>query len=440
MDEEKHQQNQLNDVNEDSEHFDTLEGATHVPRQTMGQKLFSGNEKSVDEESKHEPPFKVTVSDPEKKGEGMSQYMSYKVNTDYVASNGQPARSSVLRRFSDFVWLYEKLYVSFKGILIPPLPEKGILTRFTGSFIDERMRGLKQFLNRIAAHHGLAQSEEVNLFLHGNDSELSDARDGNGLTFDSTSFVTFFTESVRTITNTFKNKEREKTEDDLACEKIVQGIGELDTALISVHEKTSDILKKEKALSKSLSQFGAASELLGKYESNQDEENFGTMFTQVGSSANQIADLLMKKSEAGKSVFQTPIKDSIRIVGSVKAMMKTRSAAQVTFLKSLANIEDKQTKLNTVQGIAGKENKALALEKSLIEAQTTVDQDQEELQKITASCLSEVERFKTSKRRDMRKFILDFCKIQINFAKKEQEIWESIIPSIEILPSVSDDT
>ena len=36
----------------------------------------------------------------------------------------QGAEKIVIRRYSDFVWLRDRLFEKFKGIFIPPLPEK----------------------------------------------------------------------------------------------------------------------------------------------------------------------------------------------------------------------------------------------------------------------------------------------------------------------------
>lgn len=413
--------------------YDPFEGYSRSL--TIGQSLYSGSQNNDNEENKRDIPFNTTVTNPEKQGEGMSQYISYTLKTEYIGSDGQPATATVVRRFSDFSWLYQKLYVSFKGILIPPLPQKGrLMNRFGEQFIEDRRRGLEQFLNRIAAHKGLAQSEEVSLFLHGNESELNEAKLLSGLnsTFDSTAFVTFFKESVQSISSSFSGKEYEKTENDQTCENINNYIAELDTALTSTHTECEKLFKKEKSLAKVWAGSAVASEKMGQCESEVSE--IGPMFTQLGVAENQVSGLLIKKSDQEVRSFQEPIKDYIRIVGSVKAMMKQRTTAHMTYRNSQSNIEEKQAKLRSFQGVAGKEDKVLAIEKSLIEAQSALDRDKEEMEKITTSCILEFERFKKSKRMNMRNIILEFCKIQIDTVKKEQEMWKSVLVTIDKPP------
>jgi len=404
---------------------------------SMGENLYSGREgieSHENVEAKQAPPFRVTVTDPEKKGEGMYQYICYKINTEFINASGQKSNCSVVRRFSDFSWLYQQLYANYKGILIPPLPEKAIMGRFSGEFINERKRGLEQFLNRIAAHQDLSQSEDVLLFLHGDDVTLAAARDGKSQTFDSKGFVTFFKDSVNAISNTFSVKEREKSQDDLDCDQITSYAEQLDTSLSSVHNNIEFLLQKDKSLSKNWSEFGVACKLLGRYETVQGEDKLGAIFTQLGDTADKLSVLLTKKVEAENLMFREPIKDYVRIVGSVKAMMKTRNTAQVTYHSSLSTLEGRQAKLNNAQKVVGKEDKSTSLEKSLTEAQASLDRDKEALERITKTCISEAERFKNNKSVDIRKIILDFCNIQIEHSKKVQAAWQAIMPAIEAFP------
>mmetsp|Transcript_24448 Transcript_24448/g.34513 ORF Transcript_24448/g.34513 Transcript_24448/m.34513 type:complete len:129 (-) Transcript_24448:923-1309(-) len=91
--------------------------------------------------------FVCTVSDPEKKVDGMieyiSEYIQYKVTTEQNTA-GKMNQSCVFRRFSDFVWLHTQLANKCKGCLIPPLPEK----KLHGPF----RRGGHQRTNQGAEH------------------------------------------------------------------------------------------------------------------------------------------------------------------------------------------------------------------------------------------------------------------------------------------------
>lgn len=83
---------------------------------------------------KSPPPagsFHCLVTDPEKKGDGVYQHVTYKINTTKTDEGGNVTQSSVIRRFSDFAWLHSKLYEKYPGHLIPPLPDKAITGRYS---------------------------------------------------------------------------------------------------------------------------------------------------------------------------------------------------------------------------------------------------------------------------------------------------------------------
>eukprot|EP00731_Ephydatia_muelleri_P031975 Em0023g482a len=81
--------------------------------------------------------------------------------------------STVRRRYSEFEWLKRELERDSK-IVVPPLPGKAIKRQlpfrgdeglFDDEFIEERRKGLEEFVNKIAGHP-LAQNERcLHMFL-----------------------------------------------------------------------------------------------------------------------------------------------------------------------------------------------------------------------------------------------------------------------------------
>ncbi|GBP90161.1 Sorting nexin-2, partial [Eumeta japonica] len=71
----------------------------------------------------------ITVTEPQKIGEGMSSYVAYRVLTKTNMPIFNKHEFSVLRRFSDFLGLHDKLSEKYlrSGRIIPPAPEKSIV-------------------------------------------------------------------------------------------------------------------------------------------------------------------------------------------------------------------------------------------------------------------------------------------------------------------------
>jgi hypothetical protein len=81
------------------------------------------------------PNFEVTVSDPEKKAESFGNYVTYRV-VSRILSRGKTDHSSVVRRYSDFLFLQNSLQVAHPDCLIPPLPEKSMFGNLSSEFIQ----------------------------------------------------------------------------------------------------------------------------------------------------------------------------------------------------------------------------------------------------------------------------------------------------------------
>ncbi len=72
---------------------------------------------------------------------------------------------SVLRRYSDFLWLYETLVANNPGTIVPPVPEKATLGRFEGTFVESRRLALNKCMQKIANHPRLANDPDFRCFL-----------------------------------------------------------------------------------------------------------------------------------------------------------------------------------------------------------------------------------------------------------------------------------
>lgn len=133
--------------------------------------------------------IEVTVSEPQKVGEGMGSYLAYRVSTNTNMPHFKKRQFFVLRRFSDFLGLHELLvrdYLRY-GRIIPPAPQKNIIgttkvkmgsatsttnqpsptDSMTASslgggaigleWVENRRAALERFLNRTSQHPVLRQ-------------------------------------------------------------------------------------------------------------------------------------------------------------------------------------------------------------------------------------------------------------------------------------------
>jgi hypothetical protein len=103
----------------------------------------------------------LTVSDPRKVADprlSITPHVLYSIRD----SNYGPM---VERRYSDFVWLVDRLEDHYAGVIIPPLPPKNSLDRFDDDFIESRRKALERFLNAVNKHKKLSKSIHLELFV-----------------------------------------------------------------------------------------------------------------------------------------------------------------------------------------------------------------------------------------------------------------------------------
>ena len=91
---------------------------------------FVLSQHSMEEENEEDDKFPIfiCVSEPQKVNEGLQAFVQYKVQTETTLPIFKKKKFSVLRRFSDFLGLHEKLQEKHLhlGRLVPPAPEKSV--------------------------------------------------------------------------------------------------------------------------------------------------------------------------------------------------------------------------------------------------------------------------------------------------------------------------
>ncbi|CAN6439180.1 unnamed protein product [Victoria cruziana] len=256
--------------------------------------------------STSEPFLHVTVTDPVKLGNGVQAYISYRVITKTNFPEYQGPEKIVIRRYSNFVWLRDKLSEKNKGIFIPPLPEKSAVEkfRFSAEFIELRRRALDIFVNRIASHPQLQQSEDLRIFLQEDEDTMERARSLEmGIFKKKPADLMQMIKEVQTrVTDVVLGKEKPVEESDPEYEKLKQYVFELEEHLAEAQKQAFRLVKRHRELGQSLSDFGKAVKLLGACEGN----SLGKAFSDFG----MKAEILSYKLQNEVSLV-TSFKDNI---------------------------------------------------------------------------------------------------------------------------------
>lgn len=99
------------------------------PEPTPPKDEAPAEEEEEEEEGGDQFELEISISDPEKVGEGMGAYIAYNVTTKTSMPSFKSPQVTVRRRFSDFLGLHSRLSERYlaKGRIVPPAPEKSVV-------------------------------------------------------------------------------------------------------------------------------------------------------------------------------------------------------------------------------------------------------------------------------------------------------------------------
>lgn len=371
--------------------------------------------------------LKVSITDPQKQNDNYGGYMTYRV----VTQTNHPAFSnseySVVRRFNDFSWLHDQLGYFNPGCIIPPLPDKQTVGRFSPEFVESRRRALEKFIIKCANHADICNTPCFQQFLKVDPVELEQIKTSYQKEKEKNSkgAISWLESKVNSLTTNSQNN-IERTAADLKFEEVLQYITHLETQMSAVAKHTTTLVKRNREMANAMFEFGQSFTWLGQSEG----DSLGAALTQMGNAADRVSVLANESAENELIQFEEPIYEYVRLLGSVKAAMQRRADKKKAFLAATADLEAKQISYNKVVGVVGKEAQAQEKSYAVEKAQSAVDAAKDEYEKVSEKLLEEFERFKTEKTINIKAIMLSFVNLQIEFHKKSEIIWKELTPAL----------
>ncbi|XP_008806102.1 sorting nexin 1 isoform X2 [Phoenix dactylifera] len=371
----------------------------------------------------------VTVTDPVKLGNGVQAYISYRVITKTNLPEYQGPEKIVIRRYSDFVWLHDRLAEKYKGIFIPPLPEKSAVEkfRFSAEFIEMRRQALDIFINRIASHPQLKQSEDLRTFLQEDEETMERARSQETGIFKKkpTDLMQIFKDVQSMVSDVVLGKEKPVEESNPEYEKLKHYIFELEDHLAEAQKQAYRLVKRHRELGQSLADFGKAIKLLGACEG----DSLGKVFSDLGSKSELLSIKLQKEAHNLLMNFEEPLKDYVRAVQSIKATMTDRANA---FRQQCELAETTKLKeINLDKLMLMRSEKAVEAEIEYKELKAESEEATRRFETIVKLMSEEMMRFQEQKTADLGLAFHEFARGQAKLANEIADAWRSLVPKLD---------
>jgi sorting nexin-1/2 len=445
----------------------------------------------------------LQVSDPVQHSEGVNKYTSYRVDvrSPIISNNNNnndltapPAFSAVLRRYSDFLWLYEKLQTERPGAIVPPLPEKQPMGRFNPAFVEARRRELERFLRRLAIHPELQDSVSLETFLRADDMTFLAAKNSKGTDGLVMMYQQHQHQHQHQPPMSYQQQQQQQYQQQpgimpgMMGGSIMSGAGgampsspygaasgfgpgmmggprpkkegfkrwfaETKTSISGDLVKSPDdelfdeIQRYIHGLDcqmKNVSTQATGLVRKGKEMANglfefglafnllgqSEADALGEALCKLGETADQLSVLSAEHSDQEAVQFEDPLVDMIKMIHAVKLALHKRHEKRLTYSTCLQEVESKTAQLAKMRAQIGMESKAYAMEMSLRRAQEHADIARDDFASVSQRVLREVDRFKRETTDDMRTTVLEYIRLQVAYNKRMEQIWANLIPQLE---------
>jgi sorting nexin-1/2 len=198
----------------------------------------------------------------------------------------------------------------------------------------------------------------------------------------------------------------------------------------SVTQQATSLTRKSKEVANGLFEFGLAFHLLGQSEADA----LGTALTTVSAAADKLSVIAAEQAAAELKTLEEPLQEYLKQIHAVKLALAKRHEKLLTYSTCLSDLESKQTSLNKLRSQLGSEAKAYQTEASMHKAQEQADQARDDFATTSQRVLREVDRFKREKTDEMRKTVLQYIQLQVEYNKQMENIWSNLIPELERVP------
>ncbi|CAH8574782.1 unnamed protein product [Schistosoma margrebowiei] len=374
-------------------------------------------------------PF-VKVTSPAKVGEGISSYIVYRVNTKF---NGK--EFSVLRRFSDFLGLHERLVTKYlsEGVIVPPVPSKDMLATTKvkmskdvsaeNEFVERRRIALERFLSRVLSHPVLHIDEDVCDFLR-HEGELPRATNTQLLSGAAAIKVM---KNLGDAIGKFAYKV-DDPEENTAEEFFYQKADELDSwekqlkrlhsSLLNLVSGDNDLANAEAGLSRSVL-------LLANVEENT---GLAQALHHLAETEGHVADLHALQAEAHTCHLVEYSRELLGMVQACKDVLSERVRIYRTWKTAEANLRSKREQKIRMEMAPRNDNKKMAtITMELEDLENRVDQAQHKFNNISINIKREFQNFDLNRFAYFKQATTEYLELLLQIQLKVLENWEKYL-------------
>mmetsp|Transcript_7339 Transcript_7339/g.21523 ORF Transcript_7339/g.21523 Transcript_7339/m.21523 type:complete len:578 (-) Transcript_7339:24-1757(-) len=446
--------------------------------------MFSPKNSTPAPVRKNPVPLDCLVAKPEHQGFGRSKHTTFLIKTNF----GQTQKALVRRRFTDFVWLQERLVQERAGIIVPvmPPPPAPVVTasgeatstiitkvdKFSDEFVAHRQARLNRLLSRIINHDELKTADCLWTFFTANPKDWAAAkkstvnskeltRQASQQSEESVDAADNIMIDVASATSSSNNNSKKKgwgqwmketrTKFALSRGKLqleetpaqAKTFGDMEayanhmeTCTQILHQDCQGFLLAQMESSHKLQTMAAAfSELWGEH--SLQNTSTSDMYQKLGETWATASKQVVDRSNESRVSFQEPLEELTLEVVALKEALEVRKSAVKDYTKHyhhnqwLMQEMEKLKRPGTVL-TGAKEDAYYQLEADISASDKEVKLSKQEVDLISDRLEGDVPRFRRDFHERMQKVLRDFHQAQSQFLMQTHgPTWSSILPRLE---------
>jgi len=383
--------------------------------------------------------LEIRIQDPQKVGDGISSYLTYHVVTRTNIGLFRKKEMSVVRRFSDFLGLHEKLAEKYlhKGRLVPAPPEKNVVgttkVKMTGAnqpeqdgkmpeFVERRRAALERYLNRTATHPIFQVDPDFRDFLEC-ESELPRASNTSALS--GAGVLRLFNKVGETVTKiAFKMGESDPwfEERQQQLETLESQLRRLQASLDGLHSHRRELACATAALGRGLA-------LLSNGE---DHAGLSRALAKMAELQDKLEAVHNEQASYDFYILHELLKDYVGLLGVVKDVFHERVKTYQTWQHAQQMLAKKREAVDRWES-AGRSDKVAPAKDEVLEWEAKVNRSQEEFDNISKAIKSELERFELQRVKDFKTAFILYLEAQLKAQEKVIEHWETYMPEAKAI-------
>ncbi|XP_044265550.1 sorting nexin-2 [Tribolium madens] len=390
-------------------------------------------------EAAHGDQFlEISITEPQKVGDGMGAYMAYRVTTKTNMPIFKKREFSVTRRFSDFLGLHDKLSEKYLkvGRIIPPAPEKSVIgmtkikisSQSEGSpsngndFVERRRASLERYLKRTAQHPVLVLDPDFREFLE-SDIELPKATSTSALS--SAGVMRLFNKVGETVNKiTYKMDETDPWfEDKLAH------IEALETQLRKLHANVEAMVAYRKELSHLTNGVSRSAAMLSACE---DHNSLSMALSNLADTEEKVEALHLEQANTDFFILCELLKDYLGLLGAVRDAFHERTKLFQHWQHSQQMLAKKREAKAKME-LTNRTDKVDQAGAEVIEWEAKVERGQENFDKISKMIKTEVERFEKCRIQDFKIMFIKYFENHLNHQAQLVKYWEAFLPQAKAI-------